>query len=75
MIGVESTVLDMTTSPPTILRPGGTTQEMIEAVIGPVRAGSKVQVNEAPRSPGMKYMHYAPEAPLFVIAPDDDGNS
>lgn len=69
-IGVESTVLDMTTSPPTILRPGGTTQEMIEAVIGPVRAGSKSPSEEAPRSPGMKYMHYAPEAPLYVIAPD-----
>ncbi|WP_318616999.1 L-threonylcarbamoyladenylate synthase [Sporosarcina sp. YIM B06819] len=69
-IGVESTVLDMTTSPPTILRPGGTTQEMIEAIIGPVYAGSKSPGEQAPRSPGMKYMHYAPEAPLFVIAPD-----
>lgn len=70
-IGVESTVLDMTTNPPTILRPGGTTQEMIEMIIGPVRAGSKGPgEQEAPRSPGMKYMHYAPEAPLFVIAPD-----
>lgn len=69
-IGVESTVLDMTTSPPTILRPGGTTQEMIEAIIGPVRAGSKSPGEQAPRSPGMKYMHYAPEAPLFVISPD-----
>lgn len=69
-IGVESTVLDMTTSPPTILRPGGTTQEMIEAVIGPVRTGSKSPGEQAPRSPGMKYIHYAPEAPLYVIAPD-----
>ncbi len=36
-VGVESTVIDMTTYPPTILRPGGVTQEMIEAVIGPVQ--------------------------------------
>lgn len=69
-IGVESTVLDMTTSPPSILRPGGTTQEMIEALIGPVHAGSKNPREQAPRSPGMKYMHYAPEAPLYVIASD-----
>lgn len=69
-IGVESTVLDMTTSPPAILRPGGTTQEMIEAVIGPVHAGSKNPGEKAPRSPGMKYMHYAPKAALYVIAPD-----
>jgi L-threonylcarbamoyladenylate synthase len=66
-VGVESTVLDMTSIPPTILRPGGTTQEMIESVIGNVRADSKTPGEQAPRSPGMKYLHYAPEAPLYVI--------
>ncbi|MFJ7934301.1 L-threonylcarbamoyladenylate synthase [Sporosarcina sp. NPDC096371] len=70
-IGVESTVLDMTTNPPSILRPGGITQEMIEEIIGTVQAGSQVPGDEAPRSPGMKYMHYAPKAPLFVISPDE----
>lgn len=69
-VGVESTVLDMTTSPPTILRPGGITREMIEQVIGPVRAGDGEANDKAPRSPGMKYMHYAPEAPLFVMTSD-----
>ena len=66
-VGVESTVLDMTTVPPTILRPGGITQEMIESIIGPVVAENKVVGEQAPRSPGMKYLHYAPEAPLYVI--------
>lgn len=69
-VGVESTVLDMTASPPEILRPGGVTREMIEEVIGPVRAEGKspgAADEEAPRAPGMKYMHYAPESPLFVI--------
>lgn len=73
-VGVESTVLDMTANPPEILRPGGVTREMIEEVIGPVRAESKsesVTDKEAPRAPGMKYMHYAPESPLFVIQPDE----
>lgn len=73
-VGVESTVLDMTASPPEILRPGGVTREMIEEVIGPVRAESKllgVADEEAPKAPGMKYMHYAPESPLFVIQPDE----
>lgn len=69
-VGVESTVIDMTMDPPVILRPGGTTQEMIEEVIGPVNAGSKNSPETAPRSPGMKYTHYAPEAPLLLIAPD-----
>ncbi|HEX5564749.1 MAG TPA: L-threonylcarbamoyladenylate synthase, partial [Sporosarcina sp.] len=73
-VGVESTVIDMTANPPEILRPGGVTREMIEEVIGPVRAESKspsASDEEAPRAPGMKYMHYAPESPLFVIQPDE----
>lgn len=68
-VGLESTVLDMTTTPPMILRPGGATKEMIEAVIGQVESAG-LTIDEAPRSPGMKYKHYAPEAPLFVIEPD-----
>lgn len=73
-VGVESTVLDMTVSPPAILRPGGVTREMIEDVIGSVTAESKLPGmtdEEAPKAPGMKYMHYAPESPLFVIQPDE----
>lgn len=71
-VGVESTVLDMTTIPPTILRPGGTTQEMIESIVGPVNSETKSPGEQAPRSPGMKYLHYAPEAPLYVINYDVD---
>lgn len=67
-IGLESTVIDMTTVPPVILRPGGVTKEMIEEVIGPV-AASESTPRKAPRSPGMKYTHYAPNAPLYVIEP------
>lgn len=70
-VGVESTVLDMTTVPPTILRPGGLTREKIESIIGPVSAESKTPGGEAPRAPGMKYAHYAPESPLFVIELDE----
>ncbi len=62
----------MTTVPPTILRPGGTTQEMIESIIGPVNSETKSPGEQAPRSPGMKYLHYAPEAPLYVINYDAD---
>ena len=70
-IGVESTVIDMTTTPPTILRPGGTTREMIEEIIGPVNAADGIEDDKTPRAPGMKYMHYAPVAPLFVIGLDE----
>lgn len=66
-VGLESTVIDMTVNPPAILRPGGVTKEMIEAVIGPVEAAHETETKEAPRSPGMKYAHYAPEAPVYLI--------
>ncbi len=66
-VGLESTVIDMTVTPPAILRPGGITKEMIEAIIGPVEAAHETETKEAPRSPGMKYAHYAPEAPVYLI--------
>ncbi len=71
-VGLESTVIDMTTTPPAILRPGGITKEMIEAVIGSVEVAHSLGKEETPRSPGMKYVHYAPEAPLFLIEANED---
>jgi L-threonylcarbamoyladenylate synthase len=64
-MGVESTVLDVTQSPPAILRPGGVTREELEAVIGPVGIAASV-ADEAAKSglagPGMTHTHYAPVA-------------
>lgn len=68
-IGLESTVLDMTSQPPVILRPGRISQEQIEEVIGKVRLSSEIQ-GDAPKAPGMKYIHYAPEAPVYLIEND-----
>jgi L-threonylcarbamoyladenylate synthase len=68
-VGIESTVLDMTCEPPCILRPGQITKEQIENVIGLIRSSSDIKTN-APKSPGMKYMHYAPEAPVYLIEED-----
>ena len=76
-VGVESTVVDMTGDVPQILRPGAITQKQLKRVLG-----KNVEIDEAVfhevapgqpvRSPGMKYRHYAPKAPvlLFVGAPD-----
>lgn len=68
-IGLESTVLDMTVQPPVILRPGGVTKEMLEEVIGEVIVPTKAQENldSTPKAPGMKYTHYAPDAPVYLI--------
>jgi L-threonylcarbamoyladenylate synthase len=67
-IGVESTVLDCTTKVPTILRPGGVTKEALEKVIGNVAVDSALtDERQTPKSPGMKYTHYAPKSPMAIV--------
>lgn len=67
-VGVESTVIDCTAEIPVILRPGGITKEQIEAVIGAVAVDPALtNTAAAPKSPGMKYLHYAPNAPMFLV--------
>lgn len=64
-VGIESTVLDLTTSPPTLLRPGGVSHAELEQVLGPVARLGAQPVGEAPRrSPGLVDRHYAPRARL-----------
>lgn len=69
-IGIESTVIDMTTSPPTLLRPGALPVEDIEKVIGPLQGLSASDENKSARSPGMKYRHYAPKARMVIVEGD-----
>jgi L-threonylcarbamoyladenylate synthase len=69
-VGLESTVLDITVQPPVLLRPGGVTIEALERVAGRIiidKAMGKLSSNEIPRSPGMKYRHYSPDADVYVI--------
>lgn len=69
-IGVESTVLDISSPMAVILRPGGVTLEQLQEVLGidGVMLDSMVNgVVDKPRSPGMKYTHYAPNAPLQIV--------
>jgi L-threonylcarbamoyladenylate synthase len=67
-VGVESTVLDCTEEIPVILRPGGVTKEQLETVVGEVHLDAAL-IDEAskPKAPGMKYQHYAPNAPLYLV--------
>ncbi len=67
-VGLESTVLDTTVTPTQILRPGGVSKEDLEEVLGEViyDPGLSVQ-GVAPKSPGMKYKHYAPKAQMIII--------
>jgi L-threonylcarbamoyladenylate synthase len=64
-IGIESTVLDMTSDPPVILRPGWVTQEMLSEIIGPVdheKTGEQLR-----RSPGTRHRHYTPHARVILL--------
>ncbi|MGN0372544.1 MAG: L-threonylcarbamoyladenylate synthase [Enterocloster sp.] len=72
-IGLESTIVDVSSDVPTLLRPGAITMEMLEevlgevavdpAILGPMAEGMK------PKAPGMKYRHYAPRADLTLVEP------
>jgi L-threonylcarbamoyladenylate synthase len=67
-VGVESTVVDCTEPIPVILRPGGITKEQLEAVVGEVKVDPALTDGQSkPKSPGMKYRHYAPNAPLYLV--------
>ncbi|MDF2626291.1 MAG: putative translation factor [Symbiobacteriaceae bacterium] len=69
-VGVESTVLDLTVDPPVLLRPGGVTLEQLTKEIGEVvvdRTVHGAEAGESPRSPGMKYKHYAPQAQVILV--------
>lgn len=71
-VGVESTIIDLTCQPPRLLRPGGITLEQLESVLGEVAVDPAVTrlmgAGEKPKAPGMKYRHYAPKAPVTVVA-------
>ena len=70
-VGVESTVLDCTSEIPVILRPGGVTKEQLQEVVGEISSDPALtDTKEAPKSPGMKYRHYAPDAPLILVDRD-----
>ncbi len=65
-VGIESSVLDLTQSPPILLRPGSIARAQIEALIGPIRvldSHSVTATKDAPQaSPGLSARHYAPRA-------------
>ena len=70
-VGVESTIIDLTVTPPQLLRPGGLPLESLRDALGEVTVDKavtqKMNDGEKPRAPGMKYRHYAPKAPVTVV--------
>ncbi|WP_085994037.1 L-threonylcarbamoyladenylate synthase [Oceanobacillus senegalensis] len=67
-VGVESTVLDCTQDIPIILRPGGVTKDQLEEYVDTVMVDPALANQHAkPKAPGMKYRHYSPEVPLWLV--------
>ena len=70
-VGVESTIIDLTVTPPRLLRPGGVTLEDLRAILGEVDVDAAVVApvapDVAPKAPGMKYKHYAPAAAVVIV--------
>lgn len=72
-IGLESTILDLTVSPPQILRPGYVTETMLNKILKRVDTDVTIlgtDSGQAPRAPGMKYRHYAPKGELTIVEGD-----
>ncbi len=73
-IGIESTIVDLTSDIPTILRPGFITKKNLEDIIGEVRIDPAIihpDPSLRPKAPGMKYTHYAPVGELTVVEKTD----
>ena len=71
-VGVESTIVDLTETPPRLLRPGGITPEELEAVLGEITVDKAVtqalRADEVAKAPGMKYKHYAPQCEVVIVS-------
>ena len=74
-IGVESTIVDVSSAVPAVLRPGAITMEMLAEVLGEVSVDPAIlgplSADVRPKAPGMKYKHYAPKADLTLVEPED----
>jgi len=66
-VGIESTVLDLAGPGPRLLRPGATTLEALNEIIGPVDVHPGTAQDEPLASPGMLPRHYAPRTPLELV--------
>lgn len=70
-VGVESTVISLAVTPARLLRPGRVTPEMLTEVLGEIEIDDavyeKLREGAEAASPGMKYKHYSPEAPVVLV--------
>lgn len=70
-VGIESTVLDLTTSPPRVLRPGSVTLESLRETLGDIEAAD---IRSQAHSPGTRESHYAPRTPTELVSSESLAN-
>ena len=72
-VGIESTVIDLTTTPPRVLRPGMIHAESLEAAMELPIADCRLPIGNSPlKSPGLLEKHYAPKAKLVILNWQDE---
>ncbi|MBQ6893278.1 MAG: threonylcarbamoyl-AMP synthase [Clostridia bacterium] len=75
-VGLESTIVKIEGGKITLLRPGAITLDMLSALFDNIEIAdavtNKLEENARPLSPGMKYRHYAPSAPLYLLDGSDE---
>lgn len=74
-IGLESTIIDLSGENPAILRPGYITEEMLGELIAGIETDKGIldmNLDIAPKAPGMKYRHYAPKGSLVIVEGDQE---
>jgi L-threonylcarbamoyladenylate synthase len=71
-VGIESTVLDLSVSPPRVLRPGMIHSQAILSVTGELAEATATSSDEPLKSPGLIQKHYAPRARLVLRAWKND---
>lgn len=71
-VGVESTIVDLTSEKPRLLRPGGITPEALIEILGELEVDptvlGQISNDAVVRAPGMKYKHYAPSAQVIIVS-------
>ncbi len=71
-VGVESTIVDLTETPPRLLRPGGITPEQLTEVLGQLTVDkavtARIDKDAVVKAPGMKYRHYAPQCQVLIVS-------
>ncbi len=70
-IGLESTIIDVSSGEPLLLRPGFISEETLEETLGHLAVDAAcmepMASGKRPKAPGMKYRHYAPQAPMTIV--------